>query len=428
MNEEAQDTANDTEPDIQDPEQNGAPNSTAANSIDPFAPAQLGPITLRNRVIKAATFEGVMPDALVTPELIEYHRKVAAGGVGMTTVAYLAVSPEGRTHAECLWMREEAIGGLTKLAEAIHAEGAAIAGQIGHGGLVANAKSNKAQSIGPTSQFNPISMRKTRAATEEDITRILHDFANGAKIVQRSGFDALEIHLGHNYLPSSFLSPRLNKREDSWGGSLENRAKFARKACEAVRDAVGGDMAVTAKLNMKDGMPGGLDIEESLQVAQMLEEDGNLDALELTGGSSFGNPMYLFRGDAPLKEFGATLPPLARLGFKLMGKKMMPSYPFEEAFFRKHARRYLETLNTPIILLGGINELSTIRSALDEGFAFVAMGRALLRTPDLINRMQAGTQERGICIHCNKCMPTIYSGTRCVIDAPQPIMGGAPVA
>ena len=82
------------------------------NSVDPFAPARLGPLSLRNRIIKAATFEGVMPDALVTDELIEYHRRVAAGGVGMSTVAYLAVSREGRTHAECIWVRPEAVPGL----------------------------------------------------------------------------------------------------------------------------------------------------------------------------------------------------------------------------------------------------------------------------------------------------------------------------
>ena len=343
---------------------NGAANNVAnnagnsigashASAADPFAPAKLGPITLRNRIIKSATFEGVMPEALVTPELIEYHRVVAAGGVGMTTVAYLAVSPEGRTHAECLWMREEAIPGLTKLTEAIHAEGAAISGQIGHGGVVANSKSNQLPSIAPSKQFNPIAMRRVHEATEADISRVLGDFAKAARIAVTSGFDCLEIHLGHNYLPSSFLSPRLNKREDSWGGSLENRAKFAREAVKSVRAEVNNEIAVIAKLNMKDAIPGGLELEESLEVAKMLEADGGLDALELTGGSSYGNPMYLFRGEAPLKEFAQTLPVIPRLAFKLMGKKMMPAYPFKEAFFREHARKYLAELNRPAAHLAG---------------------------------------------------------------------------
>ena len=124
-------------------------------SVDPFAPTRLGPVALRNRIIKAATFEGVMPEALVTPELTEYHRAVAAGGAGMSTVAYLAVAPEGRTHAECIWLRPEAVPGLRRLTDAIHAEGAAAAAQIGHAGPVANSRSNKAAVAGSEQAVQP---------------------------------------------------------------------------------------------------------------------------------------------------------------------------------------------------------------------------------------------------------------------------------
>jgi 2,4-dienoyl-CoA reductase-like NADH-dependent reductase (Old Yellow Enzyme family) len=298
---------------------------TESTPPDPFAPATLGPITLRNRIIKAATFEGVVPDALVSEELIEFHRRPAAGGVGMTTVAYLAVAPEGRTHAECIWLRPEAVPGLARLAEVVHAEGAKVSAQIGHAGPVANAKSNRATSLSPSRSFNPVSMKVTRAATDDDITRITLDYERGARYVAQAGFDAIEIHLAHNYLLSSFLSPRVNKRKDQWSGSLANRARFARQVVRAVREAVGDSMAVTAKVSMNDGVPGGFKLPESAQFAAMLEADGYLDALELTGGSSLANPMYLFRGDAPREDFAATLPPLARLGFKLVGEKMMPS-------------------------------------------------------------------------------------------------------
>ncbi|MEI7888575.1 MAG: NADH:flavin oxidoreductase, partial [Actinomycetes bacterium] len=114
-----------------------------------FEPAQLGPLTLRNRVVKAATFEGASPEGLVTEELIEFHRRVAAGGVAMTTVAYLAVAPEGRTHAECIQVVPAAVLGLRRLTDAVHAEGALAAAQIGHAGPVANASSNHVQSISP---------------------------------------------------------------------------------------------------------------------------------------------------------------------------------------------------------------------------------------------------------------------------------------
>ena len=397
------------------------------NSVDPFGAARLGPVALRNRVIKAATFEGVMPEALATPELVEYHRAVAAGGVGMSTVAYLAVAPEGRTHAECIWLRPDAVPGLTRLTDAIHAEGAAASAQIGHAGPVANSRSNKATSIAPSKRFNPLALRIIRAATDTDIARITDDYARAARLVADSGFDAIEIHLGHNYLLSAFLSPGLNQRTDSWGGTLANRARFPRQAVQAVRAAVGDKLAVIAKINMNDGMPGGLKDDESLEVARMLQDDGALDALELTGGSSFGNPMYLFRGDAPRDEFAATLPPHARLGFKLAGAKLMPDYPFEEAYFLPKARRFLEALDMPLILLGGINRLDTVQAALDEGFAYVAMARALLRQPDLINQWQAGTAHESTCIHCNRCMPTIYSGTRCALDHPEPLTVSRPL-
>ncbi len=397
-------------------------------AIDPFAPASLGPITLRNRIIKSATFEGVMPDALVTEELIAYHRRVAAGGVGMSTVAYVAVSAGGRTNAECLYMREEAIPGLRKLTDAIHAEGARASAQIGHAGLVANARSNGVASFAPSKRFNPLSMRMTPAATDADLEQVVLDFARTARGCEEAGFDAIEVHLGHNYLLSSFLAPGLNDRTDQYGGSLENRARLSRDVLRAVREAVGGRIAILAKLNMVDAIPGGLREEESLQVARMLESDGTLDALVLTGGSSYGNPMFLFRGDGPRKDFAANLPWLMRIGFKLVGRKFMPDTPFEEAYFRPLARRFKDALDLPVVLLGGINKRETIEQALAEGFAFVQMGRALLREPDLLQKMQDGSQTEGVCIHCNRCMPSIYTGTRCVLIDPDPIAGGPPVA
>lgn len=396
--------------------------------MDPFAPADLGPITLRNRIIKSATFEGVMPEGLVTEAQIEYHRRVAAGGAGMNTVAYLAVSPEGRTNAGCIWMRDAALPGLRQLTDAIHAEGARASAQIGHAGLVADSRSNGMPGLAPSRRFSPLAMQRVPAATETDLARVIEDFVRAAKGCEAAGFDALEVHLGHGYLLNSFLAPGLNARTDRWGGSLENRARLAREVLRSVREAVGGRLAIVAKLNMLDAVRGGLKERESLEVARMLQADGSLDAFVLTGGSSFGNPMFLFRGDAPRKEFAATLPLPLRWGFRLVGRSFMPDLPFEEAYFEPMARRFKDALDLPVILLGGINRLETIRRALDEGFAFVQMGRALLREPDLVRKMQAGQQDEGVCIHCNRCMPSIYSGTRCVLIDPDPIEAGPPVA
>jgi 2,4-dienoyl-CoA reductase-like NADH-dependent reductase (Old Yellow Enzyme family) len=235
-----------------------------------FTPARLGPVTLRNRTIKAATFEAATPNALVTDDLITYHRLPAAGGVGMTTVAYLAVSPGGRTEGRQIWWRPEAVPGLLTLTAAIHAEGAAICAQIGHAGPVADARSNKAKALAPVRFFNPIAMRFAKKATRDDINDVIEAHANAARFAIESGFDAVEIHLGHNYFASSFLSPLINRRADEFGGSLENRAKVARATVMAVRRAVekaGTPIAVTAKLTMADGVRGGISLEESLQTA-----------------------------------------------------------------------------------------------------------------------------------------------------------------
>ena len=390
------------------------PRTTRPATPPVFAPAPLGPLTLRNRIIKAATFEGVMPGGKVSDALIEYHRRVAAGGAAMSTVAYLAVSPEGRTDRHCLLLDGETAKDLRRLTDAIHAEGAAAAAQIGHAGPVANARSNRAAALAPSSGFTPMGSR-LHSIDATGIERVVADYRNAATHAVEAGFDSIEVHVGHNYLLSSFLSPKLNKRKDQFGGSVENRARFARAVLRNVRDAVGDRAAVTAKLNMADGVDGGLWVDESVEVATLFEADGTLDALELTGGSSLANPMYLFRGDAPLHEFAATLPPPVRLGFKVVGHRFLRAYPYEEAYFLPFARQFLRALSTPLILLGGITERATIEAALAEGFAFVAMARALLREPDLPNRMQAGTATSSLCIHCNKCMPTIYSGTRCVL-------------
>lgn len=391
-----------------------APGSCEAPDV--FNPAKLGPLTLRNRVIKAATFEARTPDALVTDDLIEYHRLPAAGGVAMTTVAYCAVSPGGRTGGNQIWMRPHAVPGLRRLTEAIHAEGAAISAQIGHAGPVADARSNQATALAPVRFFNPIAMRFAQKATREDIDDVLAAHAHAARLAVDAGFDAVEIHLGHNYLASAFLSPLLNRRDDEFGGSLQNRAKVARGLVMAVRRAVRQQVAVTAKLNMTDGIRGGITVDEALTTARWLQDDGGLDAIELTAGSSLVNPMYLFRGDAPVKEFAAAFKPPLRWGIRMTGHRFFREYPYRDAYLLREARLFRAELTIPLILLGGITNRTTMDLAMAEGFEFVAMARALLAEPDLVNRIAAeGSQVRSACTHCNQCMATVYRRTHCVV-------------
>ena len=379
---------------------------------DAFAPARLGPVELRNRIIKAATFEGLTGDQEVNDRLVKFHRTMASGGVGMTTLAFCAVSPEGAGTPNELILRDEVVPGLRRLADAAHAEGAAVSAQIGHAGAVA--ASAGIRGVAPSPVFSPLAMKRMKQATGEDIRRIIADFAIGAKRLHDAGFDAVEIHLGHGYLPSEFLSPKINRRRDEWGGSLENRARFAREIGRAVKEAVGDRMAILAKLNMDDGVRGGFSLEESIEVARMLESDGTLDAIELTCGSSLQNPMYLFRGDAPIKEMSASMPKAVALGMRLFGRFFLKSYPFEEGYLRQQALQVRAAVKMPVVLLGGINRRESIDQAMAEGFDFVAMGRGLLRNPGLINEMAKGRALDSRCDHCNQCMATIYAGTHCV--------------
>lgn len=389
----------------------GAPR--AANVPDVFAPAQLGPIKLRNRTIKAATYENMARDGLVTDALIEFHVAHAKGGVGMTTVAYCAVDWDGRTDGEQVVWRPEALPGLRRLADAVHAHGCAVSAQIGHSGPCGNPKLTGHPALSPSRRFNLSTTRFTKPARVADLNRVVEAHAAAARMAIEAGFDAVEIHLGHNYLASSFLSPRLNKRRDEYGGSLENRARLALRITQAVRDAVGNRIAILAKLNMDDGMPGGFALDEAVQVTQWIEAAGTVDALEMTVGSSLENMMYLFRGDAPLKQLSNLLPQPQRFGLKFLGKKMLRTYPYEDGFLLDHARQIRAATDLPLVLLGGITNATIMGKAMAEGFEFVAMARALLREPDLINRLAIDRNTTSLCDHNNECAITTFYGTHC---------------
>ena len=384
---------------------------------DPFAPVTLGPVTLRNRIIKAATSEGRSPKGLVTDDLIDFHLGFIRGGAGMTTVAYCCVSPEGASAPGQILMSEKALPGLQRLTDAIHAEGGAISAQLGHAGMVASKKITGVTSMGPSKFVNPSSMEYCRAIRREEIAMVIEQFGAAARIAVDAGFDAVELHFGHNYLPSSFLSPLLNRRKDEYGGSIENRSRFVREIAQRVRAEVGDKIAVIAKISMDDGLPGSIWLNDSIRTAQLLDEDRNLDAIELTQGSSIIRQMYLFRGDVPVSDFAAVVKEPMKTGVRLFGKLALGSFPYKDLYMLDAARQFVPVMkHTKLILLGGINNREHIDTGMREGFDFVAMGRGLLREPDLINRIREDSTVTSRCIHCNKCMYTVYGRTHCVME------------
>ncbi|OBF30923.1 NADH:flavin oxidoreductase [Mycobacterium sp. ACS1612] len=391
-----------------------------AASQDPFGPVQLGPLTLRNCVIKAATSEGRSPDGFVTDDLIEFHRAFAAGGVGMTTVAYCCVSREGASAPGQIVMSRGALPGLRRLTDAVHEAGAAISAQLGHAGVVAPKKLTRVTAVAPSRFINPTSFAYCREISPDEIYAVIEQFGSAAQVAVDAGFDAVELHFGHLYLPSSFLSPLINRRKDGYGGSIDNRSRLVREIADRVREVVGTQIAVIAKLNMDDGLPGGIWIDEALRTAQLPDTDGTLDALELTQGSSVYKPMYLFRGDVPVKEFATVMPPALRPGVRLAGKRVMGSYPYRDLYMLDAARQFVPVVaNTKLILLGGVTNREHLQTGLTEGFDLVAMGRALLREPDLVNKMVADPGTRSRCNHNNKCMVTVFGRTHCVLDPAQ---------
>lgn len=386
---------------------------------DLLAPAQLGPVRLRNRVLKAATYEGLTHRGRVTTDLRDFHVALAEGGVGMTTVAYCAVSADGRTDRHQFHWQPEALPGMTRLVEQIHAAGAAVSAQIGHSGPVGHPRINRAPSLAPSAVWNTTAGTRAQAVTVDQIDRIVGDFGAATRRARDCGFDAVEVHLGHNYLLSAFLSPRLNRRSDDYGGSLTGRARFPLAVLAAVREAAGDDLAVLAKVSMDDGVRGGFALPEAVEFVALVEAAGLVDAVELTVGSSLKNPMYLFKGDAPIADFAAVMPQPIRLGVRLVGRAVLKEYPYEDGYLLEQGLPVLAATGLPLVALGGMTSRPVMERALAMGYAFVAVGRELLIQPDLVARMTADPDTPSLCTHCNRCMPTNFTGTRCVLVHPQ---------
>jgi len=374
-----------------------------------FEPLRLGRLRLRNRVIKTATYEGMVVGGLPSESLLRHHAELARGGVAMTTVAYCAVSPEGRTFANQMVMRDDTVAPLRAITDAVHREGAAAMLQLGHcGAFSKNEELGWRGPLGPSLGFNPYGALKgmplARAMGEADLERTRADFVRAARCAFEAGFDAIELHLGHGYLLSQFLSPHRNRRRDAYGGSLENRLRFPLAVVRAVRAAVGAEAPVFAKTNLDDGVAGGLHVEEAVEVARALEGEG-VTALVLSGGLVSHSAFYLLRGGRPLREMiEVETNPLQKVAIALFGPLLVPVAPFEPMFFLAQARRVRAAVSLPLVYLGGATSLADLARARAEGFEMVAMGRALLREPELIARYAGGEARESACRPCNRCV------------------------
>lgn len=374
-----------------------------------FTPVTLGPLTLRNRSIRSAAFESMCPGNVPSPQLLDYHRSVAVGGVGMTTVAYAAVTRSGLSFDRQLWMRPEIVPGLRELTDAVHAEGAAASIQLGHCGNMSHKSICGCLPVGASSGFNLYSPTFVRGLRADELPEMAKAYGRSVGLAREAGFDAVEIHAGHGYLISQFLSPSTNHRKDEFGGTLANRMRFMEMVMEEVMKAAGNDMAVLVKMNMRDGFRGGMELDESLQVARKLQELG-AHALVLSGGFVSKAPMYVMRGEMPIRTMTHYMTCWwLKYGVRLVGKYMIPSVPFREAYFLEDALKFREVLDIPLVYVGGLVSRQKIEEVLNHGFEAVQMGRALLNEPDFVNRMRREENARCNCRHSNYCIARMYT-------------------
>lgn len=379
-----------------------------------FTPYKLGPITLRNRTIRAAAFESMGKDFGPTQLLKDYHVNVAKGGIGMTTLAYAAINRGAISFNSQLWLRDEIVPALRDITDAIHNEGAAVGIQLGHCGNMTHWTTAGCFPVGPSTGFNLYSPTFMRGLRKSEIPGIAKDFGKAVEVAHNSGFDSVEVHAGHGYLISQFLSPYTNHRHDEFGGSLENRMRFMNMCLDEAKEMASKyNMALVVKHNMEDGFKSGIQVPESIEIAKEIQKHG-ADAIVLSSGFVSKAPMAVMRGKIPTKTMAHYMPWSSwpqKLVVHFLGDMMIKQYDFKECFFLENAKKFREALpDMPLIYVGGLVSREGIETVLDEGFELVQIARALVNDTNFVNKMkEADMNYRSACDHRDYCMARMYS-------------------
>jgi len=382
-----------------------------------FTPGMIGNLKLRNRIIRAGCFEGMCQEGSCSEKLIEHHRAVASGGAAMTTVAYCSVAQEGRAYGHELWMREEILPDLKRLTSAVHEEGAAVSIQLGHCGYFASEADTGYKPLGASGKFNLFRLSFPKIMTVEDINKVTEQFVNSAVLAKEAGFDAIELHAGHGYLLSQFLSPYTNRRKDNYGGSPEKRLRFPAEVVRKVREALGPGYPVLIKMNTTDGIRGGLEIDDAVEIAHRFEAEG-ASALVPSCGFTAKTPLMMLRGNVPTMEMVRVQKSwIKKIGLFLFGRFMVQHYEYKDLFLIQDALKILNAVKIPVVLIGGVCSLNNVETAMAAGFEFVEIGRAIIRDPDIVNKWINGESLVSDCDHCNRCIAEMdRGGVHCVCD------------
>lgn len=361
-----------------------------------FEPCQINGMQLKNRFVRSATWEGMATETgACTDRLIHLMVNLARGGVGLLITSHAYVRPDGQAGPWQLGIyQDDLVEGLARMTHAVHEAGGKVVLQIAHAGMFASAKIIGTSPLA-FSEVEGYGRAPRKVLTLEDFTALTRAFAEAAKRAVRAGFDGVQIHAAHGYLLSQSLSPAWNKRTDAYGGSVENRARLLLEVTVAIRKAVGKAFPLLIKMNGQDFVEGGLTLEDSLQIARMVEDAG-VDAIELSGGTLVSGK------DSP-----------SRAGITSEER---------EAYFQGEARAFKENVGIPVILVGGNRSLGVAERLVKEGLAdFISMSRPLIREPDLIGRWAAGDVRPATCLSDNLCFGPGMAGEGiyCVVEKKQ---------
>ncbi len=359
-----------------------------------FEATSLKTMTIRNRVVRSATWEGMCaPDGRPTDKLNAYYTALTRGGVGLIISGYTYVSPEGKQLPGKMGIyAEEFAPEYESLTRTVHTAGGSIAIQLVHAGGQANAAQTGRQPMAPSAVQAAQYSKIPAELTQKEIAGIVTAFGEGARRAKSWGFDGVQLHGAHGYLINQFLSPLTNQRSDEFGGSVENRCRFLFEVYNVVRQTVGDDYPLMIKLNATDHVEGDLSIGNALYAAQQLDKAG-IDAIEVSAGTPASGKM------GPARE-------------KI-------NKPEKEAYNLTLARRIKEVVSCPIMTVGGFRSHEVAERTIGEaGMDYIAMARPLIREPGLPNRWQQGDLSPAKCISCNKCfVPGMREGgIYCVVE------------
>ena len=350
----------------------------------PFDPLTIGPLTLRNRFVKTATNEGCAKGGKVTAGLARFHEVVAEGGTALSTVAYCAVSRDGRTFVDQVTMERSALPDLQALTQAVHRHGGAISAQLTHAGCFTFLPADELETRKPWSAsggFNKVGVMSNRffkqAMDRAAMDQVTQEFVDAALLAEEAGFDAVELHMGHGYLLSQFLSPLYNKRRDAYGGSIEKRLKYPCEVLARVLDAVGDRLAVIVKYSMTDGVKRGNGIAEGIAIAKAVEAQGAHMAV-LSNGLNVESITAMFGSSFPKSNRGKPANPLIALGMALQSLTAPKDVVFRENYLDEHALAIRQAVKMPLAYLGGVDSAQGIARLLDQGLRLCGAGPCLV--------------------------------------------------